>query len=263
MIIDVHTHIGPFAKHKGKSVKDIYSSMDNAGINISLVIANNFGHENKGYTTAQLINIVKKYPRLKVIGNIDYAKIGKNHIEDLKEFIKKKLIVGIKCYVGYENYYPISKKLHAFYKFCSDYNIPIIYHSGYILPESQGLLKYSHPLAIDKVATMFPDLKIVIAHIGNPWIVDCAAVVAKNKNVYVDFAGQFTEFHPISKEDRKGFVENVSIFKSLSGTCRCMFGTDWWYYSQREYLHAVKCLKLSKKEEDMVLWKNAKKVFNI
>ncbi len=263
MIIDAHTHIGPFAGHNGKSANDLYESMDDAGIDISLIIANNFGCEIKGYTTAQLVEIAKKHSRLKVIGNIDYARIGKGQIDELKNFIKRKLIVGVKCYVGYENYYPISKKLHTFYKYCSAYGIPVVYHSGYILSESSGLLKYSHPLAVDDVATMFPDLKIVIAHMGNPWIADCAAVAAKNKNVYVDFAGQFTEFRSISKEDCDDFIENVTKFKSLSGTCRCLFGTDWWYYSQKECLHAVKCLRLIKEEEDMVLWKNAKTVFNL
>ncbi|MBW6441097.1 hypothetical protein K0B03_03635 [Patescibacteria group bacterium] len=118
MIIDAHTHIGPFAGHNGKSVNDLYKSMDDAGIDISLIIANNFGCEIKGYTTAQLVEIAKKHSRLKVIGNIDYARISKGQIDELKNFIERKLIVGVKCYVGYENYYPISKNLHTFYKYC-------------------------------------------------------------------------------------------------------------------------------------------------
>ncbi len=36
---------------------------------------------------------------------------------------------------------------------------------------------------IDDLAVDYPDLKIVICHIGNPWIKDCMEVVNKNKNV--------------------------------------------------------------------------------
>jgi len=42
------------------------------------------------------------------------------------------------------------------------YGIPVVYHSGYILSESSELLKYSHPLVVDDVATMFPDLKTIM-----------------------------------------------------------------------------------------------------
>ena len=36
----------------------------------------------------------------------------------------------------------------------------------------------------------FPDLKIVMAHIGHPWHADCFVVVRKHPNVYADVSGQ-------------------------------------------------------------------------
>ena len=36
-------------------------------------------------------------------------------------------------------------------------------------PNPRAILKYSHPLLFDEVAQAFPDLKIVIAHMGHPW----------------------------------------------------------------------------------------------
>lgn len=263
MIIDSHTHVGIFGENKGKNAEELIKSMDINNIDISLIISGNFGNQQKGLTISQLVSISKTFSRLKVVGNIDYSKIGNKQISSLKNLIKKKSVVGIKCYCGYEHYYPNDKKLHSFYRFCSKNGIPIIYHSGFLLSDSSGLLKYSHPLNIDEVATMFPELKIVIAHMGNPWIADCAAVVAKNRNVYVDLAGQFTEFKNISEKEEADFIENFNLFRELSGTCRCIFGTDWWFYSQKEYLRIFKKIPMTNKERDLILWKNAKKIFNL
>jgi predicted TIM-barrel fold metal-dependent hydrolase len=40
-------------------------------------------------------------------------------------------------------------------------------------------LKYAYPLNVDEVATDNPDLKIIICHLGNPWILDCQEVLYK------------------------------------------------------------------------------------
>lgn len=263
MIIDVHTHIGPFGESVGRSAEELIASMDDAGIDISLVIASYFGKQKRGLTIKQLIGEAGRFTKLKVIGNFDYESMGDKQISYLGELIKNKLIVGIKCYCGYEYYYPNDEKLYPLYRLCSDHNIPIIYHTGFILPGSQGLLKYSHPLNIDEVATAFPALKIIIAHFGSPWIADCAAVVAKNKNVYADISGQFTNPQSISKEEEVDFIKDILTFKSLSDSCKIMFGTDWWFYSQKECLRVTRNLPVSKDENDLILWKNAKNIFNL
>ncbi len=103
-----------------------------------------------------------------------------------------------------------------------------------------------------------------MAHFGNPWIADCAAVVAKNKNVYVDLSGYFSEYKPISKEEKEDFVKQLAEFKMFVGDFKkCLFGTDWPIYSQKEYLDAVRALILTEEEKDLVFSKNAEGLFNI
>ena len=127
-----------------------------------------------------------------------------------------------------------------------------------------GLLKYSHPLNVDEVANKFPNLKIVIAHMGNPWILDCLAVVLKNPNVYVDCSAYFTEYKPIKEEDVGVFIKQLTDAKVFIGDFkRFLFGTDWPLYNQKEYLEAVKGLPMTDEEKELVFWKNAKEVFNL
>lgn len=265
MIIDAHTHIGIFEESGNKTAEDLIASMDEAGIDVSFVIANNFAQETNGATNQAVIDAAKKFPRLKAIGNIDYEKVGDSrHIQEIQSLIKEKLIMGVKFYTGYQYFYPNDPRLYPIYEFCTQHAVPVIYHMGALLTGSKGLLKYSHPLNIDELATQFPKLKIVIAHLGNPWIKDCAAVVSKNPNVYTDLSGYFTEFQTISQEEQKDFLRQLSTFKTFTGNFnKCIFGTDWWLYSQKEYLEVVQNLPMSKEEKELVLWKNATDIFNL
>lgn len=261
MIIDCHTHLGI---HNGKNFKpeDILSSMDKAGIDYSLVIADSLGDEGLGMDEA--IETTQGHNRLKVIGNVDFDTLGKEQINKLTLYLRSKKIYGIKFYLGYEQFYASNDKIAPLYKFCSDNNYPVIYHTGVLEVGYKGLLKYSHPLTIDEVANKFPKLKIVIAHMGNPWIMDAAAVILKNENVYMDFSGFFDEYEDIKKDQVDYFLKRMWEFKQFTGNFKkCLFGTDYPLYYQKQYLNSVLKLRFTKEEKDLVLWQNANKIFNL
>ncbi|MDO8474543.1 MAG: amidohydrolase family protein [bacterium] len=265
MIIDVHTHIGKFGTIiASKTPEELLQSMDEAGIETSFLITNRLGHEVDGLATAKAVEIGEKYPRLKIIGNIEYATLAEDQVEELKGFLKAGRIIGVKLYTGYEEFLPFDPKLHDFYDFCSREGYPVIFHTGFLLQGSRGSLKSSHPLNIDELANAFPTLKIIMAHFGNPWIADCAAVVAKNENVYADLSGYFSEFMPISKNEVEMFKKEVGYMAwLLGGYKKLLFGTDWPIYSQKEYVRAVGSLHMSKEEKDLVFWKNARDIFRL
>jgi len=50
-------------------------------------------------------------------------------------------------------------------------------------------LKYAHPLNVDDIAVDNPELKIVMCHLGNPWLIDCQQILHKNRNVHADISG--------------------------------------------------------------------------
>lgn len=178
--------------------------------------------------------------------------------------MKEDKIHGVELYPGYENFYPLDEKLFLFYEQCQKLGKPIIFHTGVLMEGLPGLLKQVHPLNIDDVANKFPSLKIIMAHFGNPWIVDAAAVVHRNKNVYVDLSGYFGVFKPIPKKDIKFLVLDLTYFKNFVGNFkRCIFGTDWPLYSQKEYLGAIRQLPLTNEEKNLVFWKNAKEIFGL
>lgn len=258
MIIDSHTHN---FEHESKyySPEDLISSMDEAGIDYSLLIADG----TVGGTTSaeEAIKICEKYPRLKAIGNFEYSNLDRN--KRLIEYLNQGKIHGVKFYPGYENFFPQDEKIFPFYEQCEKLGKPVIFHTGLLMEGLSGLLRQVQPLNIDDVANKFPNLKIVMAHFGNPWIIDTVAVLHRNKNVYIDLSGYFEIFKPIPKKDIRYLIQDITFIKNWVGFKKMLFGTDWPLYSQKEYLGAVKQIPMTTGEKDLVLWKNAKEVFNL
>lgn len=261
MIVDCHTHLG-LHNNKDFEANDLLDSMKKARIDSSLVIANRTRGE--AVSTDDIVQITEKNPQLKAIGNIEFDTLNEDQIEKLKRYLESRKIFGVKFYLGYEEFYPDDPKFFNLYSFCEKNGFPVVYHTGVLEVGYKGLLKYSHPLTIDAVAANFPNLKIVIAHMGNPWILDCAAVMLKNANVYMDLSGFFDEYKPIATDQIDYFIKRLWEFRQFVGEFgKCLFGTDWPLYDQKEYLDAVLKLPLNNEESELIFWKNAQKIFNL
>ncbi len=141
--------------------------------------------------------------------------------------------------------------------------MPVIFHSGDTLAGyvANPKIKYSHPIHIDEVATDFPKLKIIIAHMGNPWLVDCAEVLYKNPNVYADISGLVVGKDlktPYGKLMKRRIEELIAYV----GSDKLLYGTDWPLCPMKEYLRFVNALRISKAAKEKLFSQNAKKAFN-
>jgi uncharacterized protein len=61
----------------------------------------------------------------------------------------------------------------------------VMIHQGAIFANA-GRLVDANPLLLDDVAIAFPELRMVIAHIGHPWVYEAVVVMRRHKNVYAD-----------------------------------------------------------------------------
>lgn len=263
MIIDAHTHLGALGKNRARvTARELLASMDQAGIDHSLVIA--LEYYDTSTTTTSLLNACAHSDRLHVIGGVQVSGDVTGQVSKLLALYAARRIVGVKLMPGYENFYPSDQRLSPLYEQCEQREIPIIFHTGVLAAGSPGLLKQIHPLEADEVANRFPKLRIIMAHFGNPWVTDAAAVVAKNANVYVDLSGYFAEYRPIVEDDAVIFSRAVEQFTNFAGDLRkCLFGTDYPLYNQQEYLRSVQRLKLASDEADLLYWQNAAQVFKL
>ena len=175
---------------------------------------------------------------------------------------RKPDCVGLKLYPGY-NTVPLNDPLHApFLELAEQYDLPVVIHTGE-LAGTHGLLKFSHPLNVDELAVRHPDLRIVMAHYGNPWIVDATAVAQKNPNVYLDLSG-FAEGNYTSQEFLKKYRLHLDYVRQwlvyLDHYEKVLYGSDWPLINIPSYVDGMQTL-VPEEFREQVFFSNACRVF--
>ena len=260
-IINVHTHIikKPAEYGRDGKITDLIKDMKIGGVSKSLIISLWDHTSDIDYSLKELFEIAKD-ERFGIIYTLNADKNLKLQLKDAEEYFKKRLIKGIKILLGYQQIMPDDSKLYPFYKLCIKYNYPVIFHAGDTLG-SRAKLVYSHPLNIDSLAVDMPELKIIIAHLGNPWILDAAEVIYKNANVYGDISGLFLDSQIKDPRYYRFMAGKVNGLIAYAGGSKLLFGTDFPLMNSTDYIKFVKSLNLTAEELELIFYKNAEKLF--
>ncbi|MGI0045915.1 MAG: amidohydrolase family protein [Nitrosotalea sp.] len=265
MIIDCHIHLNQYASLENiplleDRVKKLLVTMASNNVDYALVLSS-YKVDWQRPSTAELINVTKMHDNLGIVAGYSIDNHTEEDLKNYRAWIKDGLVKGLKIYAGYEHYYPYDEKYQKVYDLCIEFDIPVMIHTGDTFSE-KGKLRYSHPLNIDELAVDNHELKIVMCHLGNPWIEDCQEVVYKNDNVYADMSGlavgEFDHFF------EKIIVEKVEELINYVGEPRqILYGTDWPISDMNSYLNFVAKLKLKREFRDELMFKNAKNLFKI
>lgn len=92
---------------------------------------------------------------------------------------------GIKLGPIYQGTSPLHPLTMRVFKVAERLELPVMIHQGAIFANA-GRLADAAPLLLDDVAIVFPDLRIVIAHMGHPWLYETVTVMRRHANVYAD-----------------------------------------------------------------------------
>jgi uncharacterized protein len=200
----------------------------------------------------------KKLPSIIPCVGINPHKITKNSIRKTEEAMKNGNIKSLKIFLGYYHVYANDPVYHPFYSLAAKYKIPVIIHTGDTLAEN-AKLKFTSPLTVDEVAVEFRNTIFIIAHLGNPWIEDAAAVLYKNPNVYADLSGLMVSKSPLEKE----LVRRIrNAFFYVDDPKKFLYGSDWPLVSMDRYIKFIKS-SIPKKYHEQVFYANAKRLFKI
>jgi predicted TIM-barrel fold metal-dependent hydrolase len=108
-------------------------------------------------------------------------------VEQLERCVRDLKMRGLKLGPVYQHFDPQDRRHWPLFKKCDELGIPIMWHQGTTFP-STARLKWGLPLQLEDVAMDFPDLRMVIAHLGHPWEEDMVALIRKCPNVYADIS---------------------------------------------------------------------------
>ena len=110
-----------------------------------------------------------------------------DHMEQFEYCIKDLGLKGLKLGPVYQHFDPQDRKYWPLFKRCEELNLPIMWHQGTTFP-SRSKLNWGLPLQLEDIAMDFPDLRMIIAHLGHPWEEDLTVLVRKCPNVYTDIS---------------------------------------------------------------------------
>lgn len=96
-------------------------------------------------------------------------------------------LVGIKLGANYQRFDPLGDEAMGLYSQAERLGLPILFHQG-TSPIAQAPLRYAHPLVTDEIAMRFPELRIVMAHMGHPWVRETVVTIRKHPHVYADIS---------------------------------------------------------------------------
>lgn len=87
-----------------------------------------------------------------------------------------------RCPADDARYYPL-------YALCCDMGAPVLVTAG-LAPRLAGVgLDEARPLRLDKVATDFPDLRLLMSHGGYPFVSEALGVALRHENLFLDLSG--------------------------------------------------------------------------
>ncbi len=264
MIIDCHVHLNNYHEQVAVSIDEslekLQAAMAEAGVDYALVLTSYLVSPHRP-STADVVRAIESVPTLGVVAGISFTRYQERDLRELADFLKAGLVKGLKLYPGYEPFYPHDRRLQVVYDLAEEFNVPVMIHSGDTYSPT-GKLKYAHPLEVDEVAVDHPNVKFVICHLGNPWLVDCMEVVYKNPNVYADFSGlvlgEFTEAFEDYMEEQ---IEDVIVYAGEPGSF--LFGTDWPICSMKPYVAFVRQLKIPEQSKHAIMYENARRLFRL
>ena len=114
-------------------------------------------------------------------------------------------------------------------------------------------------------AVLHPGVRFVMCHFGNPWVLDAAAVLAKNENTSADLSGLLEGTVDIQAfwRDSLGYISYLQTWLNYAGAYdRLMYGTDWPLVNIENYLDFIARL-IPEAHHDAVFFENANRIYRL
>lgn len=136
---------------------------------------------------------------------------------------------GVTVSPGLQDFHPADTRAMELYQECLRRGMPVLFESNHRSPAAK--MEHSRPLLLDEVAREFPALRIIVSHLGYPWIHETVVLLAKHANVYADIAG--LSRHPWLSYNALMPAYEYGVMDKL------LFGSDFPHRSPAECIEAL------------------------
>ncbi len=143
----------------------------------------------EGNVNDRTAELVHAHPD-KLIGFLSVDPQVPGALDEIDRSVHDLKLRGIKLGPNYQNFDPLCPPALAVYARAQALGLPVLFHQG-TSPIRTAPLRFAHPLVMDEIAMAYPELRVVMAHLGHPWQADTIVVIRKHPHVYADVSALF------------------------------------------------------------------------
>ncbi|MBV9125843.1 MAG: amidohydrolase [Planctomycetes bacterium] len=278
-MIDMHIHVVPpnlpgvgslnplLEGPAGLLAASLRREMQAAGVTQALAMGGRSDSAEDPLGIQTTLEIARSVPGLAAIGIADPAHTEPEHFRRLDTLLASRPVRALKAYLGYLHYGPDHPGYRPYYELADRHDLPFIFHTGDTY-SPRAKVRFAHPLLVDEVAVDHPRVRFVLAHLGNPWLLDAAEVVYKNANVWADLSGLAVgEAASFTAEERQDLLHDVAArvreaYRYAERPDRFLFGSDWPLASLTDYAAFIRSL-VPEEDHTKVMEENARRLFRL
>jgi len=254
---DVHVHprYAP-SPHKPKdTVKEVLEEMERCGVaKVVLSPANwsdNLTNEDYRGANTEISKSIKKH-REKFFGFCRISPKFPGAIEELERSITASGMHGVKLHPAMDNFYPDLPDYFQIYEKIVKLEVPALFHTN----PPHGEWERSSPTRIITVAQLFPQMKIILAHILS---------APKEIKLSPKKASQYTKETISKAKDLSNVYLDTSLLREKEklefaveklGATRILFGSDYNWGKMDETIKVILEANLSENEKESIFQKN-------
>lgn len=237
MIVDCHTQVWDSRAQLGRSMAVIEETVPSSAMRLVEAVetvdrAIVLGFKSR-YLEAEIPNqFVSEYVRRyssKLIGFAGIDPTEPTCLDDLAHCQEDLGLKGVTISPALQNFHPSDTQAMRLYEACANRSMPLVIEQNHRNPAAK--LEFARPTLFDEVAREFPDLRLVIAHMGYPWLDETIVMLSKHKNVYADVAAllrrPWLSYNALLKAYEYGVIDKL------------LFGSDYPYRSPAACIEAL------------------------
>ena len=178
---------------------------------------------------------------------------GDDAVKRARLLVERYGVRGFKFHPSLQAFRPDDPAYAPLWATLEELDVVALFHTGQTgigagLPGGRGIkLRYSDPMLVDDVDADFPDLRIVLAHPGVPWVDSSMAIATHKANVFIDLSGWAPKYLPPQLVRQAGTILRH----------RVLFGSDYPVLTPERWLAEFDGLDIPESARPLILKENA------
>lgn len=247
MIVDVHTHVWERPAHlsdafiddakaaAGAAYKPIEVDLDEhwramEPVDRAIVLGFRARHVGVLVPNEYVAAYVGRHPE-KLIGFCSVDPNDPDAVEQLDHAVKTLGLRGLKVGPIYQNIHPQDERFLALMARAEALGVPVLIHQGTTFCSNVSL-ELANPILLQPIALKFPKLRMLIAHMGHPWIAETLVLIRKHPHFYSDISALY--YRPWQ------FYNALVLAMEYGVLDKLLFGTDYPFTTPASTIAALK-----------------------